>query len=205
LSREESLVPRIPASERRVALVQAAVRVIARGGVSAATTRAIVAEAGMSLASFHYAFTSHDELMAEVVSWVIAEEQGAILPDHVEAGSLRDVAQAGLRRYFELLRSNPNREQAINELALHALRTPGMEHLARMQYAGYHDLAAAALAFAAEHTGSEWDRPVDQIARLLVAITDGLTLSWLVDRDDAAAELLIDNAATMLAGMAHTR
>lgn len=198
-------MPRIPASERRVALVEAAVRVIGRGGVSAATTRAIVAEAGMSLASFHYAFTSHDELMAEVVTWVIAEEQGAILPDDVEAGSLRDVARAGIQRYFDLLRANPNREQAVNELALHALRTPGMEHLARVQYSGYHELAAAALAFAAEHTGSEWDRPVHEIARLLVAITDGLTLAWLVDRDDAAAELLIDNAATMLAGMAHTR
>ena len=137
-------MPRIPASERRVALVLAAVQVIGRGGVSAATTRAIVAEAGMSLASFHYAFTSHDELMAEVVRWVIAEERGAILPEGVEAGSLEDVARAGLQRYFELLRADPDREQAVNELALHALRTPGMQHLARQQYAGYHALAAAA-------------------------------------------------------------
>jgi AcrR family transcriptional regulator len=198
-------MPRIPAAERRVALVLAAVQVIGRGGVSAATTRAIVAEAGMSLASFHYAFTSHDELMAEVVRWVIAEERGAILPDDVEAGSLEDVARAGLQRYFDLLRSDPEREQAVNELALYALRTPDMRHLARQQYEGYHALAAAALTFAAEHTGSEWTRPVDEVARLLVALTDGLTLSWLVDRDDTAAAHLIDNAAALVAGMAHTR
>ncbi|KQQ94442.1 hypothetical protein ASF62_10075 [Leifsonia sp. Leaf325] len=198
-------MPRIPASERRVALVLAAVQVIGRGGVSAATTRAIVAEAGMSLASFHYAFTSHDELMAEVVRWVIAEERGAILPEGIEIGSLEDVARAGLQRYFDLLRADPEREQAVNELALYALRTPDMQHLARQQYEGYHALAAAALTFAAEHTGSEWTRPVDEVARLLVALTDGLTLAWLVDRDDTAAGHLIDNAAALVAGMAHTR
>ncbi|MEL4317746.1 TetR family transcriptional regulator [Leifsonia sp. YIM 134122] len=198
-------MPRIPASERRVALVLAAVQVIGRGGVSAATTRAIVAEAGMSLASFHYAFTSHDELMAEVVRWVIAEERGAILPDGIEIGSLEVVARAGLQRYFDLLRADPEREQAVNELALYALRTPDMQHLARQQYEGYHALAAAALTFAAEHTGSEWTRPVDEVARLLVALTDGLTLAWLVDRDDTAARQLIDNAAALVAGMAHTR
>ena len=115
---------RIPASERRAALVQAAVQVIARGGVSAATTRAIVAEAGMSLASFHYVFASHDELMAEVVTWVIEGEQGAILPDDLPAAGLRDLVHGALHRYFDLLKANPNREQAVNELALHALRTP---------------------------------------------------------------------------------
>ena len=40
-----------------------ALTVIARDGVHAATTRAIVAEAGMALASFHYAFRSRDELI----------------------------------------------------------------------------------------------------------------------------------------------
>ena len=37
---------RIPADQRRALLVQAALRVIAKQGVSGATTRAIVAEAG---------------------------------------------------------------------------------------------------------------------------------------------------------------
>ena len=53
---------RIPAAERRAALIDAALRVVSRNGLAQATTRAIVAEAGMSLASFHYAFESRDEL-----------------------------------------------------------------------------------------------------------------------------------------------
>ena len=52
---------RIPAAQRRDALIGAALQVVADRGVAAATTRAIVAEAGMSLASFHYAFESRDD------------------------------------------------------------------------------------------------------------------------------------------------
>ncbi|MFP3394334.1 TetR family transcriptional regulator, partial [Brevibacillus sp. SIMBA_076] len=58
---------RIPVADRRMALVQAALRLIARDGVAAATTRRIVAEAGMPLASFHYVFSSRDELMGELI------------------------------------------------------------------------------------------------------------------------------------------
>lgn len=56
---------RLPVPQRRAALIEAALRVIARDGLAAATTRAIAAEAGMSLASLHYAFTSRDELIGK--------------------------------------------------------------------------------------------------------------------------------------------
>ena len=77
-------ITRIPALERRSSLVDAALRVVAERGVAQATTRAIVAEAGMSLASFHYAFASRDELMAELIRRVVAQEGAAILPDPAE-------------------------------------------------------------------------------------------------------------------------
>ena len=52
--------------DRRGEIVQAALRVIADQGMQGATTRAIVAEANMPLASFHYAFASRDEMMEEL-------------------------------------------------------------------------------------------------------------------------------------------
>ncbi len=192
---------RISAAERRAALVQAALRVVATQGVSAATTRAIVAEAGMSLASFHYAFASRDELMHELITFVVAHEEAAVLPGPYGDASLRDIIRAGLQRYADLLRANPLREQAMLELTQQALRSEGMAHLARLQYDHYHTLAAAALTAAAEHTGTLWSRPVEEVARLLVVLTDGLTVSWLVDRDDAAAASIMDFAADSLAGL----
>ncbi|RZU65907.1 TetR family transcriptional regulator [Microterricola gilva] len=194
-------MPRIPAAERRTALVEAALRVVATQGVGAATTRAIVAEAGMSLASFHYAFASRDELMHELIAFVVAHEQAAVLPAPDGDASLRDIIRAGLQRYADLLRADPLREQAMLELTQQALRSSGLAHLAKLQYDNYFALAAAALATAAEQTGSTWTRPVDEVARLLVVLTDGLTITWLVERDDAAAASIMDFAADALAGL----
>lgn len=196
---------RIPAAERRDALVQAALRVVAERGVAAATTRAIVAEAGMSLASFHYAFTSRDELMAELVAFVVEREQRAIAPlleQTNELRTLREAVRAGLGQYFEVLRAHPQREKAMLELTQYALRSPGMEQLARRQYDSYRRLAASALTAAAHLTGQNWRRPVEQIARQLIVVTDGLTMAWLVDRDDEAAAATMDFAADAIARLA---
>jgi AcrR family transcriptional regulator len=198
-------VPHMPAAERRDALIDAALRVVADRGIAAATTRAIVAEAGMSLASFHYAFDSRDELLTELVRAVAAQEEVAVLPGPHEGTVLRDVVRAGLERYAEHLRQNPQREQAMLELTWFALRAGRAEDLARNQYEHYYALASAALQLAAEQTGAEWTRPVGEVARILVALTDGLTISWLVDHDDAAAASVMDFAADAVARLAMTR
>jgi AcrR family transcriptional regulator len=195
-------VARIPAAERRAALVDAALRVVARDGLAKATTRAIVAEAGMSLASFHYAFESRDELIDELIRTVVAREQQAVIPELVVGVSIRDLIETGLARYLEHLRADPDHEQAMLELTQYALRAPARHPLAVAQYAHYTALATETLQLAAAHTGATWRVPVEQVARVLVAFTDGLTLSWLVDRDDEAARRVIAAAAGAIAQMA---
>ncbi|GAA1820454.1 TetR/AcrR family transcriptional regulator [Agromyces neolithicus] len=196
---------RIPAAERRAALIDAALRVVSRNGLAQATTRAIVAEAGMSLASFHYAFDSRDELIDELITTVVSREQQAVLPDLIPGQTLHEILEAGLLRYFEHLRADPEHEQAMLELTQYALRSPDRHPLAAAQYARYTALAAHALELAAKHTGARWRSPVDRVARVLVAFTDGLTLTWLVDRDDDAARAVATAAADALTRMADTR
>jgi AcrR family transcriptional regulator len=184
--------------------VRAALRVVADQGVSHATTRAIVAEAGMSLASFHYAFASRDELMAELIRHVVEQEATAVLPPPAgpapgEPEPLRQVLRDGLQRYLDHLRQDPLREKAMLELTQYALRSPMMRPLALAQYQRYHALAAEALESAARRSGSVWLLPVGEIARLLVALTDGVTIAWLVDRDDTATASLLDVAADSVA------
>lgn len=198
---------RIPAADRRSALVRAALRVVADKGVAQATTRAIVADAGMSLASFHYAFESRDELMAELIRHVVDQEGTAVLPQPAaeipqgvgEPEPLRQVLRVGLQGYADHLRHDPLREKAMLELTQYALRSPAMRHLAQAQYERYHALAAVALESAAQRSGSVWLLPVGEIARLVVALTDGLTIAWLVDRNDAATASLLDVAADSVA------
>lgn len=201
---------RISAADRRTALVEAALRVVSREGLQQATTRAIVAEAGMSLASFHYAFESRDELIDELIVTVVARERQAVGADGLraaaEAGaSLAELLEAGLLRYFEHLRADPEHEQAMLELTQYALRSPERHPLAAAQYGRYVELVVEALEVAAELSGASWRLPVEHVARVLVAFTDGLTLTWLVDRDDEAAARVASASADALARMADPR
>jgi DNA-binding transcriptional regulator YbjK len=194
---------RIPVADRRTALIAAALRVIARDGVAAATTRRIVAEAGMPLASFHYVFASRDELMSEVIGTVIAQERSDLAPAFASPpGDLRTAIRAGLEHYLDGVRADPDREKAMFELTQWALREPGMAGLARRQYERYFELAEQTADATARLTGSEWTRPVAEVARTLVALTDGLTIGWLVTRDDEAAAATIDVAVDALAALA---
>jgi len=202
-------VTRIPAADRRTALVRAALRVVAERGVAQATTRAIVAEAGMSLASFHYAFQSRDELMVELIRHVVDEEATAVLPEasiddangQDEREPLRQILRDGLQRYADHVSREPLREKAMLELTQYALRSPELHHLAVAQYERYHALAAEALDSAARRSGSVWLHPVGEVARLLVSLTDGLTIAWLVDRDDSATAKLLDVTADSVAAL----
>jgi AcrR family transcriptional regulator len=199
-------VPRIPAAERRAALVDAGLRLVAREGLANASTRAIVAEAGMSLASFHYAFESRDAFVDELIAAVVAREQQAVLPEPFGDGdgTLRGVLESGLLRYLDHLAADPEHEQAMLELTQYALRSPERHPLAVAQYRRYAELAEQALAAAAQRAGASWRVPVREAAGVLVAFTDGLTLTWLVHRDHAAARAVARAAADALSRMADT-
>jgi AcrR family transcriptional regulator len=196
---------RIPPAARRTALVQAALRVVARDGVAAATTRRIVAEAEMSLASFHYVFSSRDELMAELVNAAVAGEESDLAAAFDPApDDLRAAIRSGLQHYLDGVRADPDREKAMFELTQWALREPGFAALARQQYDRYYEVAERAAADASRLTGSTWRLPLRDVARLLVTLTDGLTVAWLATRDDGAAAATIDFAADALAALATT-
>src|SRR4051794_39762700 len=107
---------RIPATQRRAALAAAARTVIARDGLAAATTRAIVAEAAMPPASFHYAGASRDELLRHAVELVVADEATAAATFLATATTPRDAIQKALPGYLDHVRSDPGNEQAMFEL-----------------------------------------------------------------------------------------
>ncbi len=198
-------MPRIPPVERRATLVQAALRVIAAHGVSAATTRAIVAEARMSLASFHYAFRSRDEMMRELIAYVVGGEATAAFAALRPGNDIRSSVRDALQAFLDYVISDPWHEQVMQELVQYALRTPGLETMAREQYESYRQAATELLVEGAAAAGVVWVIPVDDIARLIVTYTDGVTLAWLADRDFAAASRVLDFAADSISALAQIR
>ncbi|MBK4347258.1 TetR/AcrR family transcriptional regulator [Lacisediminihabitans changchengi] len=195
---------RLSANDRRSALVNAALTVIARDGVHAATTRAIVAEADMSLASFHYAYRSRDELIRAVIAFVVDQQEDVSLAAIAPLGDVRSTVRAALQAYFDLLKQHPEREQAMFELMHYSMRTAELGALPAVQHGSYLSAAAGLLEAAVPLLGIAWSRPVDEVARILVALTDGLTYAWLADRNDAAAARLMEFMADTIASFATT-
>lgn len=176
---------RMSVADRREALVGAALAVIERDGVHAATTRAIVAEAGMSLASFHYAYTSRDELLEAVVRRVVegyaAASEGLEMDGPAE---IEPLVRSAITSYVELLRADPAREQGMIELSLYSMRTPDLRAIATAQYDAYQAFVESVMERIAELTGARWKAPTSQLARMVTTMTDGLTLGYLVNRDE---------------------
>lgn len=188
--------------DRRLEIVQAALRVISEVGVQGATTRAIVSEAGMSLASFHYAFASRDEMMEELIAWVVENQTVAAFSTIRYGSDIRSTVRDGLQAFFEAIVADSAHEQVLLELMLFSLRTPGLEKLPSSQWANYKLGVTELLNAAAVNAGIEWSRPIDEVAQYLLTLTDGLTLAWLANRDRAAAATVMDIAADSLAALA---
>lgn len=193
---------RISSADRREAIIRAALSVIQREGVHGATTRAIVKEADMPLASFHYAFRSRDEMMRELVAHIVEGEGRAAAAMLSGATDVRSALRAGLQAYFDTLTAQPNHEQAMFELLHYSMRTEELSDLPRAQYEMYRRTASELLRSGAETFGATWLLPLDHVARLLVTFISGLTLAWLADRDDTAAAATMDFAADSIAALA---
>lgn len=191
---------RMTATERRDALARAALAVIARDGVHAATTRAIVAEAGMPLASFHYAVASRDELLRDVVELVVGKHDSAAFGTlELDVPGVRAAIRGVLGSFFDIVRADPAREQAMFELTQYALRTPALADFPVAQYTVYRGLVARLLEAGAARYRVRWKTSIPELAALTVALTDGVTLAWLATRDDDTAERLLDLAADTIA------
>lgn len=156
----------------------------------------------MPLASFHYAFHSRDEMIRDLIAFVVEDERLAILGSLRPGADIRTSIRSGIQAYFDLVVLEPGREQAMFELLHYALRTPELADLPRLQYGSYHRVVTEILVTGGVQSGVEWSIPVDDLGRLAVALTDGLTLAWLADRDLAAAERLMDSMADALAAFA---
>ncbi|WP_460060599.1 TetR/AcrR family transcriptional regulator [Streptomyces sp. YKOK-I1] len=161
-------------------LVAAAIRVIGREGVAAATTRKIAEEAGVPQGTVHYWFADKNALLEDVVREITARlERTVAIGDRPGGGTTREDLGAALRAAWdEVVDSDPGTQLAYYELTALALRTPSMRELARLQYRGYRDLAARSLAPVLSGVAP---RRAAALAQFVAVTFDGLALAWLAD------------------------
>jgi AcrR family transcriptional regulator len=193
----------LPAPERRERILEATIELISREGLAAASTRAVAAEAGVSVSTLHYAFGSKEALMDAVLGAIVAQigevAGAAAQTDHGLAAAI----EAAVLAFWELVEDTPGLQTMQYELTLSALRS-GAGELARAQYDEYVAVAVEIFSRAAGASGERPAVPVRDLARFVVAGLDGLILQHLSDPDVRRSRRqvrLLVRAAVGLAGL----
>ncbi|MBD9726217.1 TetR/AcrR family transcriptional regulator [Streptomyces caniscabiei] len=192
---------RLPSAERRRQLTEAAIRAMTRDGVPRTTTRSIAAEAGVSLSVFHYCFESKQELIESVITTITGHYVTLVREAIRPRGTLRETVRAGFQAYWDHVSAHPGEHMLTYELTQYALREPGFEQLARRQYEMYQATYADLIEQLRLSMRFELTVPVPVLARYLAAMTDGLTLNFLVLGDDAAWTDILDTITDHVAGL----
>ncbi|MDX3068536.1 TetR family transcriptional regulator C-terminal domain-containing protein [Streptomyces sp. ND04-05B] len=192
---------RLPSAERRRQLTEAAIRAMTRDGVPRTTTRSIAAEAGVSLSVFHYCFESKQELIESVITTITGHYVSLVREAIRPRETLRETVRAGFQAYWDHVSAHPGEHMLTYELTQYALREPGFEHLARRQYEMYRVTYAYLIEQLRGTMGFELTVPVPVLARYLAAMTDGLTLNFLVLGDDTAWADILDTITDHVAGL----
>jgi AcrR family transcriptional regulator len=195
----------VPVAERRQALVEAAMRVMEREGIAAATTRAVCSEAGMPNGFFHYCFTSKQELMLEVAQQFRRHFLELFTLTDELRGDVRGVVTTALTAFLADVAADPDIHQLTYELPLHALREEGLAGIAERCYEDNELVAAEFLRTVASISDCEWTEPPDELASYLAVAVDGVVLQWLMLRDDKRAREHIAEVARHLARRSRPR
>ncbi|MFC9488290.1 TetR/AcrR family transcriptional regulator [Streptomyces hydrogenans] len=195
----------VSAEVRREQLVAAALRVMKKEGIAAATTRAICAEAGMPHGAFHYCFRSKRELYAALLSTDMNITFGEAWPTVVPTADPADSIRTLLRAYWSTVQEDPETQLVLSELVNLALREPELSELPRWEHRTYLEKVVSHIERYADEAHLELTVDVRALAEMVISALGGVVSSWLSHRDDAVALRTLDGFAAAFATLTRPR
>ncbi|MFF9365376.1 TetR/AcrR family transcriptional regulator [Streptomyces griseoluteus] len=195
-------MPYVEASVRHRQLVAAARTVLARDGVGRTSLRAVATEGGVPLGTMQYVFPSKELLLRAVIEDVIEETAEVFRGAADLDGGLEHAIRRGVEDvWVRLVEGHSGLQVMQYELTHHALRTAGMESLARWQYERYTAVIADWCQQAAQRAGETCAVPFAQLARLVVSNLDGLIMQYVCDPNPARSRQDLEAVTEMLVGL----
>lgn len=185
---------------RRVEIVAAARVVLEREGVAGSTLRGVAKEAGIALGTLHHVFPTKELLLQAVIEDVVADIANLLRVSVNADRDLRTTIREAIFTFWRaMVEGGENLQVMQYELTTYALRTAGLEHMARWQYELYCSIVANWCESSARAAGEDRDIDFKRLSRLLVAGMDGLILQYVCDADRKRADRDLDGLAEMLA------
>ncbi|MEV7597080.1 TetR family transcriptional regulator [Kitasatospora sp. NPDC089797] len=171
----------------REALLSAAVRVVARGGLRRLTYRAVAEEAGVTHGLVAHHFGSRDALIEEALAHTV---RTSLNTSTLGAGTGRSTDfSAGLA---DMVNSDPDTQAFQYDLLLEARRRPELLPQVRTLYDEYFDATRRELSRMLPEDAD------DGLTRLVFAALDGLVLHQLVLDEPAATEAALARLRSLL-------
>jgi AcrR family transcriptional regulator len=175
------------AADRRSEILEAAIRVLARDGLAQASTRTLVAEAGINQATLLYYVGSKDKLLLAVLREMMRQTQEIAVAAASDDLTLHDAIASSLRAFWQHVGATPELQVMQYEPTLYAPRNPDASRLAREQYRGCCAVVEGVLRAACERQGIVCAIPADTLARFIVGGLDGLILQFVSDQNATRA------------------
>ena len=185
----------------RAELIDAAARVVGRKGYHAATVDDIAAEAGFTKGAFYSNFVSKEDVFIQLVAdrsrnWTIAVarayEGNEPLPERLKKGGevLTHMVQEQVD--WMLLSS---------EMLSQCVRDPGMRQRLAAAYEECRQVIARVVDRVETDFGVRLPTPSEQVATMMMAMTDGFVYQRLADPERLPASLLAEGINVFLNGL----
>lgn len=188
---------RVPAEQRREQLIEATIDLAIREGLAAASVRRIADEANVSLGVVHYCFSSKEALLNAVAESFVKPILGPVakaIEESEEAG-LTATGRAAIDAFWQTTKAKPGRQLLSYELTAWSIRGEG--EAARLLYKTYTEVIEGFITEGLGITDNDF-LPMRTLARMVLAVVEGVSLAWLVDRDDELATELLQGFIAML-------
>ena len=184
-----------PLTPRQLEILPAAIRVFAEHGYRAGTLQMVAAEAGLSQAGLIHHFPNKDAILLAVIEHR-DQEDGEIIRDiHAEGVSV-------VEAYRRMLQKNAKRTDVMRLFAVLSAEALSQDHPA---HEFFHRRYVATLAATAELVRRNQadgivraDLPAEEIARIVLAVCDGLRYQVLIGSDTREHWEHLDAVARMV-------
>ncbi|MFI9361027.1 TetR/AcrR family transcriptional regulator [Kitasatospora sp. NPDC053057] len=170
----------VPASERRPQLVRAAIDLMTREGVAAASTRAIAAELGVAQATVHYTFGTKKDLYRAVVEEVAAQFIGQVRAASPGDGPFGEQVRTLVHALWDAATGEEGRCVLLSEFETLAMRDPDVREIMLGLQCAIEGTATEMISTLAAAHGLTLAAPVDRIAVHFLSGFDGLTARHLI-------------------------
>ncbi len=189
-------------AQTRARLLQAASEVFAEHGYDRASLDDVAAAAGLTKGAVYSSFASKDELFYALMRERIDERLALVAAAVDRQTTLSDTTRDAGAGLAELIFSQADWHLLFVEFWARAVRDASLREEFARQRRSARELIARFLEQQAARLGIELPAPADQLAVAVLALSNGIAIEWLADRDTVDPSVFGTTLGLLLNGLA---